>query len=944
MADTFSFAHGSNISYVESLYEEFVKNPNGVDPSWQAFFSGYELAANGRSLAQSLAAAAPVAAAPRSRLASSEGSVEGTSGLSHAQVEAFINAYRRLGHLHAWLNPLEEAKPVPAELQPEAHGLGTIQPEMLFQTSNFFSREPMRFGDIQAKLAKTYCSTIGADFRDINHIESIVWLQEKMESCENRPSIPVPLKKRILEKLAQAEGLERFLQTRFLGQKRFSVEGLDVLVSLLDILMDQAAKEGVEEMCLGMAHRGRLNVLCNNMEKPYEILLDEFEGTPHSTSFDIDGDVKYHKGFAKDIRTCGGKDFRVYLAPNPSHLECIDPVVEGFVRRRQEQLGQAKAIVPVLLHGDAAFIGQGIVPETLNLSQLTEYSTGGTIHIITNNQIGFTTNPNDGRSCPYSSDIAKMVHAPVFHVNANDPEAVAWVGMLAVQFRNQFARDVVIDLIGYRRYGHNETDEPAFTQPVMYQKIRNMPTVFTLYMNQLVAEGVVTADLKKKMESQVRESLNQAHQNVKDKKLPTPVYPPSMASVFSSTPVERAKILEAIPTSVTREKLQPMAEKMLTVPDSFSPHPKIAKLLQGRQEMLAGEGAIDWGLGELLAFASLAAEGYHVRLSGQDCKRGTFSSRHGVLFDEKTNEPYEPLNQMGAKGKVHLINSPLSEQGCLGFEFGYSLADANSLVLWEAQFGDFVNGAQIIIDQFVVASEVKWNQSSGLVLLLPHGHEGMGPEHSSARPERFLQLCGNLNIQVGNVTTPAQLFHILRRQMLRTFRKPLILFTPKSLLRHPHVVSTWKEFSQGGFQEILLDAGADKKLVQKMILCTGKMYREIKDVRDANPLCQTIPLLRMEQLYPYPAEKMKALFSEYPALTSVIWVQEEPQNMGFWNFCATRLREMLPGKEVRYVGRKASGSTAEGSLHAHQAEQKRIVQEAFFQACGWKSSSTTTGT
>ncbi len=917
MTDRFSFAHGSNTTYVEALYQEFLQDPTRVDPSWQAFFAGYQLALQSGPVSNRL----------------EEGS---STGLEHAKVEAFINAYRRLGHLYAQLNPLEAAQPVPAALQPEAHGLAEVAPEQLFHTSNFFSQSPMAFQDIYSKLQATYCGSIGADFRDINHIEAITWLQEEMESCTNRPVLAAPLRVRIAEKLAQAEGLERFLQTRFLGQKRFSLEGLDTLLPLLDILIDQASLHGAEEVCMGMAHRGRLNVLCNIMEKPYELLIQEFVGSGFNP-FDIDGDVKYHKGFAKEVQTFGQKQMRLYLSPNPSHLEFVNPVVEGFVRCRQELQGNPSAIVPVLLHGDAAFIGQGIVPETLNLSQLEGYGTQGTIHIITNNQIGFTTNPRDARSCHYSSDIAKVVHAPVFHVNANDPEAVAWVAILSVKFRQKFKRDVVIDLIGYRRHGHNEADEPAFTQPVMYQQIKTMPTAFTLYTGDQIAKGTLTESQVMQMENRVKEALQEAHEKVKAGKVADPIYPSIFDAIFKKHPVSREEMFRQIETAVPKKRLQSLAEKLITFPSDFVPHPKIEKLLQSRKEMAQGEGNLDWAFAELMAFGSLAQDGNRIRLSGQDCKRGTFSSRHGVWFDVHTNRMYDPLNHIEAKASVEIINSPLSEQGCLGFEFGYSLADANALVLWEAQFGDFVNGAQVIIDQFLVASEAKWNQNSGLVLLLPHGYEGMGPEHSSARPERFLQLCGNLNIQVCDVTTPAQLFHLLRRQMIRTFRKPLILMTPKSWLRHPSVVSKWDAFVKGSFCEVLDEVEiVKKKSVERVLFCTGKIYYELYEARSLSPDCaDTVAIVRVEQLYPFPKERMQEIVAQYPKATSWIWVQEEPQNMGFWSFIAPRLQELMDGKELTYIGRKASGSTAEGSAKSHQVEQQRIVQEAFAQVCKW---------
>jgi 2-oxoglutarate dehydrogenase E1 component len=902
--DKYTFASGSNAAYIESLYEDYRSNPASLDESWQKFFEGYEFGLN------------------------SSGSQNVRR--DDAKVEAYINTYRRLGYLAADLNPLEDRRDLPDNLQPAFHGLEDVSPNKAFLTANFGDKE-MTLAEISKKLQDTYCGSIGPDFRDSNDVNAVVWLQNIMESCSNKPSFNVDTKKRIAKKLAEAEVFETFLQTRYLGQKRFSGEGLDTLIPLLDTLIDEASQIGIQEINLGMAHRGRLNVLTNILQKPYEHIIQEFEGF-HAHAEDIEGDVKYHLGYASEVTTASGGRIRMYLAQNPSHLEIINAPLEGFTRARQEQ-NKKEEILPLLIHGDAAFIGQGIVAEIFNLSQLKSYETGGTIHIISNNQIGFTTNPEDGRSCTFSSDLSKMVRSPVLHVNADDAEAVVWVTKIAVAYRNTFKKDIVIDLIGYRRHGHNETDEPGFTQPLMYKRIEQQVTAFQKYAKKLVEEKVLNEEEGKALVVDVRNRLNEAQKRVKTKgfTLLKSEVPAAFKSIFDYRKAERSEIMQSVKTSIDESKLKEITKALTTWEDGFTPHPKILRLLEHRSKMLDNDGAVDWGFGELLAFASLGSEGYPVRLSGQDCKRGTFSSRHAVLFDYESGRPLETLRKKDW-APITVINSPLSELGCLGFEFGYSVASPNTLVLWEAQFGDFVNGAQILLDQFLVASEAKWQQTSGLVLLLPHGHEGMGPEHTSARPERFLQSCGNLNIQVCNLTSPAQLFHALRRQVLRSFRKPLVIMTPKSLLRHPKVVSQTKEFTRGAFEELLDDTqvkGTEK--VQRLLMCTGKIYYELDAFRETHPDVAKVPILRLEQLYPFPYEGItKLLQKNYPQVREIIWVQEEPKNMGAWNFVRSRMQEVKHEiQTVTYVGRKNSGSTAEGSLKAHEQEQKRIIEEAF---------------
>ncbi|RZA26008.1 MAG: 2-oxoglutarate dehydrogenase E1 component [Proteobacteria bacterium] len=917
----FSFASGTNINFLEDLYTEYQKNPDAVDPSMKAFFEGYEFAtSSGKKFAKG---AAPASA--------------GTSGTStdgiEAKVEDYINLFRRLGHLSADLNPLKEKPNLDEMFKPENSGLGGVDDGRTVHPASLPNKGPTSFGEVRSIVAETYTSKIGADFRDTTDNEAIQWLQNQMESCKNKPQHSKELKKYSLGKLMRAETFERFLQDRYLGQKRFSIEGLDSMILLLDVLADESVKNNAEEIILGMAHRGRLNVLANFMGKSYEQMIKEFEGS-EIEAYGIDGDVKYHKGFASTIGTFSGGKIRAYLSPNPSHLEAVNPVVEGFARARQRMLGDSKdraRVLPMLIHGDAAFMGQGLVAETLNLSELDSYQTGGTIHIISNNQVGFTTDPEEGRSSRYASNMAKIIRAPVLHVNADDPEAVIWVAQLAVAYRQKFKCDIVIDLIGYRRHGHNETDEPSFTQPLMYKKIKAHPTVLTLYGERLVKEGLVTADEVAKQVKEFRDHLQECMEKVRA----------GVVNIVSQVPKElegAMKFVKATPedyfkpvkTTIDNATMKKIVERITYIPAGFSPNSKIDRLLKTRQEMISGEGAIDWGLGELLAYGSLGLEGKHVRLSGQDCQRGTFSHRHAVIRDSETGEKLHLLNQIDPKqASVEVINSPLSEQGVMGFEFGYTVADPESLVLWEGQFGDFVNGAQIIIDQFLVASEAKWKQNSGLVLLLPHGHEGGGPEHSSGRPERFLQLCGDYNIQVANVTKPAQFFHILRRQLARPFRKPLVIMTPKSLLRHPACVSKIEEFTKGGFQEVIDDLSVSKKAeAKRVVMCSGKIFYELEKERQELANKEQIAIVRLEQLYPFPEEEVQKILKNYSGADEILWVQEEPSNMGSWTFMRHRLEAIASGRKVAYCGRRDAGTTAEGSMKVHEKEQKRILLEA----------------
>ena len=914
-ASKFSYATATNVGYIEEQYEKFRKDPNSVEPTWSKFFEGYEFAlTNGAG--------------------SDAGGSEG-GDQEAAKVEAYINAYRVLGHLSSDLNPLAPKPALRDDMSPANHGLGKVNKTRKFVAANLPTNTPMTFDEINQKMQDTYCGKIGAEFRDNDDIEFIKWIQEKMESCRNKPVFSKTQKLEILDSLIKAEGFELFLQARFLGQKRFSLEGAESFMPLLETVTTVAAQNGVEEVILGMAHRGRLGTLCNFLGKTYESMFKKFEGSEFNP-YQIDGDVKYHLGFAGE-RTFGGKNVRIYLSPNPSHLEIVNPVAEGFARARQRLIKdkERKKVLPLLIHGDAAFIGQGLVAETLNLAELSGYTTGGTVHVIINNQVGFTTNPEDSRSCQYSSGIAKILKAPVLHVNADDPEAVIWTAQIAAEYRQKFKKDFVIDLVGYRRHGHNETDEPGFTQPAMYKIIAKHPTVLTLYGEGLVAEGVLTADELKKRSTDFRAKLQDAldlmksgdtkSDKFKDK------FPKVFDDIFHPPHGDEAAMEKSVKTAVSAKILGEIGKKMVAVPTGFNVHPKLLKLLEQRSKMVDKDGpGVDWPMAELLAFGSLAREGHHVRLSGQDSQRGTFSSRQAVLSDFETGVPHFSMNQISPdQAPVEILNSPLSELGVMGFEFGYTVADREALVLWEGQFGDFVNGAQIVIDQFLVASEAKWGQTSGLVLLLPHGHEGMGPEHSSGRPERFLQLCGNANIQVAIPTTAAQYFHILRRQICREFRKPLIIMSPKSLLRHAKVASPLEDFEKGQFEEVIDDARIkDAKSVKRIVFCTGKLFYEMQDGTSTAGEGE-VALIRIEQLYPFPTKKVEVIIARYKGSKEAVWAQEEPQNMGAWTFVRPHLEGIL-GDSVRlkYVGRRDSGTTAEGASKAHTTEQARIINEA----------------
>ncbi len=855
-----------------------------------------------------------------------------------AAVLQLINAYRVRGHLVADLDPLGSEPHYHPELDPANYGLTIWDLDREFLTGTL--GQPLGEGsphrvatlrEILETVRRTYCGKIGCEYMNIQHPEQKQWLQQRMEPQANSWPIATERRVRILQRLLEAEEFEHFLGARFVGHKRFSLEGAEAAIVILHELLDLAADRGVVETVIGMAHRGRLNVLSNVVGKPITQIFAEFEGYIDPQSTQGSGDVKYHLGAAGAHRSPQGHQLAVAVAPNPSHLEAVDPVVEGIVRPKQDRLGDAerKRVIPILVHGDAAFAGQGVVAETLNLSQLRGYSTGGTIHVIINNQIGFTTGPEEARSSPYSTDVAKTVQAPIFHVNGDDPEAVARVVELAFDYRQEFGKDVVIDMFCYRRHGHNEADDPSYTQPILYRKIRNHPSVATLYSEKLVREGVVSKEWVAERRREFKRRLEEGYRKAQEKE--------AHYEIQDLGKLEPGQVSTYCPrTAVDRGTVERVVNGITQLPPDFHLHPKLRGFLERRRAVLEG-APMDWATAEALAFGSLVLEGTPVRLSGQDSSRGTFSQRHLALFDYEDGREYIPLQHLAPdQARFEVYDSSLSEYAVLGFEFGYSVGDPLTLVIWEAQFGDFANGAQIMIDQFITCAEQKWGQPSGLVMLLPHGYEGQGPEHSSARIERFLVLTAENNIQVANCTTPAQYFHLLRRQMYggpdrRGVRKPLIIFTPKSLLRHPRCVSSVEALTSGGFQEVLDDAdGPPPDRVARLLFCSGKIYYELAAAREEKK-AHNIALIRLEQLYPFPSGGIAEILNRYAGADDLVWVQEEPRNMGAWRFVWEQMQPLLAERQrrLRYVGRPASAAPATGSYRRHLQEQAQLIEAAF---------------
>jgi multifunctional 2-oxoglutarate metabolism enzyme len=855
-----------------------------------------------------------------------------------AGIMQLINAYRVRGHLIADLDPLGTEPSYHPELDPETYGLTIWDLDREFLTGSLGEaigeggNKPFAtLREILETLRQTYCGKIGCEYMNIQVPEQKRWLQQRMEPDANSWPLGKPARLRILRDLIAAEEFEHFLHSRFVGQKRFALEGGETALAILEEILERAAGDNVHEVVMGMAHRGRLNILANVVGKDVKQIFSEFEGDIDPSSTQGSGDVKYHLGATGIRKTDNGREIVVSLSPNPSHLEAVDPVVEGIVRPKQDRLGDTnrERVIPVLVHGDAAFAGQGVVAETLNLSQLDGYSTGGTIHLVINNQIGFTTNPDESRSTPYSTDVARGVQAPIFHVNGDDPDAAIRVVQIAFDYRQRFKKDVVIDMICYRRHGHNEGDDPSYTQPIMYRKIKEHPPVGVLYTERLAREGVATVEEAQAMRKAVSQRLSEAHDSVKQR---AERYELQELSAVGSDDIGGF----CPRTSVNRQVLERVIRGTTQFPENFHLHPKLRSFVEKRRDAIEKDVPMDWAFGEALAFGTLVLEGTAVRLSGQDSGRGTFSQRHLAFYDSELGKRYVPMQHISPdQARFDVYDSSLSEYAVLGFEFGYSVADPLTLVIWEAQFGDFANGAQIMIDQFISSAESKWGQPSGLVMLLPHGYEGQGPEHSSARIERFLTLCAENNMLVANCTTPAQYFHLLRRQMYggpdrRGTRKPLVVFTPKSLLRHHRAVSTVHDFTTGGFVEILADAAAaDPTAVSRVIFCSGKVYYDLLAAREERK-ADHVALVRVEQLYPFASEQARDILARYADTAEVVWVQEEPRNMGAWRFMRENIQPLLDAtrREVRYVGRPESASPASGSAKRHQQEVAEILNDA----------------
>ena len=940
---------GVNQALVEELYLRYRENPTAVAPEWRAFFEerdseltqtraaapsapvdpelGEDEPPPGQSTSSGVWSLPPTAEvippfAPPSTIAPSD--AVGAAVQLQARVSAMVNSYRVRGHLFADLDPLGLLKKPPFELSLETFGLDKIDPETPFAYGN--KKLPLR--EIESRLKETYCRTIGAEFTFIEDPEERRWLQHRMEDAQNHLELNREMQLRILRKLTDAETMERFLHSTYIGAKRFSVEGGESVVSMLELIIDQAAPLGAEEIVIGMAHRGRLNVLINVLELPPQDILAAFEDNDPERYLGS-GDVKYHLGHSTD-RFIDGHKLHLTLSFNPSHLEFVNPVVEGRVRAKQDRRGdhERRKVVPLLIHGDAAFIGQGVVAETLNLSLLRAYTTGGTIHVVINNQIGFTTAVRDARSTRYCTDITRMLRCPVFHVNGEDPESVAHVAQLATEYRQRYGRDVVIDLYCYRRYGHNEGDEPRFTQPLMYAAVDEKKSVPEIYIERLVATGAVTEEEVRVIQEESRARFENALAEVRDNN--HKLEPRAFGGLWSDYCGGADSETPDADTSVPAATLEALMDKATALPEGFSTMRQISSVLSHRRKAGRGKAPLDWGSAETLAYASLLAEGVNIRITGQDAERATFSHRHAVLYDRVTGETHTPLQHVAEnQGRFEIWDSCLSEAGVLGFEYGYSLDSPDALVIWEAQFGDFANSAQVLIDQFISSSEDKWDRLSGLVMLLPHGFEGMGPEHSSARLERFLALCAEDNMMVCNLTTSAQIFHALRRQVRRKWRKPLVVMSPKSLLRSPKAASSLEDLAQGSFHRIIPEREVAAKRVRRVLLCSGKVYYDLVAGRDEAGR-DDVAIVRLEQLYPIRPQELRDVLAPYADGTDLVWVQEEPFNSGAWYYLNAILPDMIKRRlPLRCVSRSASASPATGSKGAHQVEQEALVARAF---------------
>ena len=905
-------------SYVEQQYERYQADPSSVTPEWRDFFGPF-----GASTRPALAMPARSPAAPAHPAPTTD--VEKQSSVSR-----LIQFYANRGHLIADIDPLGlMQRPMPRVLDPGYVGLGEADMDSVFHTASRTSgvERQMKLSEILKQLRHIYTGRIGAEFAHVSTSEERLWLQDRFQDGRLHHRFTNDERLNLLWQVTAAEGLERYLHTRYVGQKRFSLEGGDALIALLDDVVQRSGASGVEEIVIGMAHRGRLNVLVNVLGKSPSMLFSEFEGKTPQADSKGSGDVKYHKGFSADLRTTGG-NVHVVLAFNPSHLEVVDAVVEGSVRARQEQRGDlaGSTILPLLIHGDAAFAGQGVVMETLQLSQARGFATGGTLHVVINNQVGFTTSePADARSTLYCSDVAKMIEAPIFHVNADDPEAVVFVARLALDYRMKFRKDVVIDLVCYRRHGHNEADEPAATQPLMYQAIRKHATARQIYGQRLEQDGILA-------EGQAAQMLEDYRRGLEEDRPQARAFAGTSGNKFT---VDWSRHIAADPaeaptTAVERKRMDALARILTKPPAGFQLHPRVARIVDDRARMYADEIPLDWGAAETMAYATLLADGYDIRITGQDSARGTFFHRHAVLHDQPTGRTDIPLARVAAdKVRFRIIDSTLSEEAVLGFEYGYSTTDPSTLVIWEGQFGDFVNGAQVIIDQFITSGEAKWGRVSGITLFLPHGYEGQGPEHSSARLERFLQLSAENNHQVCVPSTPAQMFHMLRRQMLRALRKPLVVMTPKSLLRHKLSVSTMSDLAEGRFQPVIDEVDAlDPAQVRRIVFCSGKVYFDLVERRRAGKE-SGVAIVRIEELYPFPTEDYQAILDRYATAGEIVWCQEEPQNQGAWYQIRHRLQAPLDARRsLHYAGRESAAAPATGLYAHHQREQDTLVAAA----------------
>jgi len=966
--DTYSYIANADAAAIETLYEAYRHNPESVDYGWRKFFEGFDFSqqfpegmdvlpggdkkpaangsisrpvtngnghANGTAPPATRPAATPIAPqADDYGVLNTDASTNNAPGLTseapatdrETGVRNLIHAFRSRGHLRAKTNPVRERKDRQARLSLEDFGLSDSDLDTKFRQGELLGLGPdATLRDIVAALNSIYTGTVGFEYQYIRDPQILEWFQQKVEHDALAFNPDVDYKKRILKKLNEAVVFENFLHTKFLGQKRFSLEGGETTIPALDAIINRGAELGVKEVLIGMAHRGRLNVLANIMGKTYEQIFSEFEGTATPDLTFGDGDVKYHIGYSSEVETADGHKVNLKLAPNPSHLEAVNPVVGGFVRAKIEHQygGDYHQILPILIHGDAALAGQGIGYELTQMSQLDGYKTGGTIHFVINNQVGFTTDFEDARSSIYSTDLAKIIDAPVIHVNGDDPEAVVFAVRLATEYRQQFHADVFVDMVCYRRHGHNESDEPKFTQPTLYNVISKHPNPREVYNQRLVARGDVDAQLADHMDREFRDLLQARLDQVKQQPLPYKYQ--ALENEWRTLRRSTNEDFEQSPeTGISTDIIDRVAQALTTIPENFRPIKQIDNLLRERRKMFFETRTLNWAAGELLAYGSLLAENHVVRVSGQDCQRGTFSHRHAVLHDAETSAPYNSLDHLsGEHQNLRIFNSLLSEYAVLGFEFGYAMANPTALVVWEAQFGDFANGAQTMIDQFVVSSESKWQRMNGLVMLLPHGYEGQGPEHSNARPERFLQLAAENNIVVANLTTPANFFHALRRQLTWSFRKPLVVMSPKSMLRNPLCVSPLEDFTQGRFQEVLGDAFAEAKKVKRVLLCSGKVYYDLLDEQQQSGR-KDVAIIRLEQLHPFPKKQLDAELKKYPK-AKLIWVQEEPENMGYWNYLLRFMRREL--EEV--VSRKPSASPATGYNKIHVKEQKDLVARAF---------------